>query len=344
MRHTALATALSLGLAATPALSQDKQKWDMQSTYPSSLTQLGEMGARVAEQITRVTGGSITVDFQEPGAIVPPLEAFDAVSAGAVQAGWSSPGFWTGKDAGFAMFASVPFGPSAPEYVAWMKFGGGQELMQELYARHNIHTMPCTIIAPEAAGWFREEVSTVDDLKGLKMRFFGLGAKVMEKLGVSTQLLAPGDIFPALERGTIDATEFSMPAIDQNLGFHRVAKYYYFPGWHQQSTFLDLMINMDVWNGLSDIQQAQIESVCNAAVALGLAEGEAIQGEALEKLQAEGVQITMLSPEILGALRGAWEEVVAEERQNSESFAKAWESLSAFREEYKVWREVGTLD
>lgn len=345
MRYVALATALCLGLAGGSAQAQDKKHtWDMQSVYPGSLTQLGVLGTRVADQIGTVTGGTITVNYQEPGAIVPAMETFDAVSLGAVQAGWSSPGFWTGKDTGFAMFASVPFGPSAPEYLAWMKFGGGQELMQELYAGYNIHTMPCAVIAPEAAGWFRKEIKTVDDLKGLKMRFFGLGAKVMEKLGVSTQLLSPGDIFPALERGTIDATEFSMPAIDQNLGFDSVAKYYYFPGWHQQSTFLDLLINLEVWNDLSDTQQAQIESVCNAAITWGLAEGEAIQAEALIKLQDKGVELKTLSPEILDALRNAWKEVVAEEKKNSAAFANAWKSLSAFREEYKIWRELGTLD
>lgn len=135
-----------------------------------------------------------------------------------------------------------------------------------------------------------------------------------------------------------------MPAIDQNLGFDSVAKYYYFPGWHQQSTFLDLLINLEVWNDLSDTQQAQIESVCNAAITWGLAEGEAIQAEALIKLQDKGVELKTLSPEILDALRNAWKEVVAEEKKNSAAFANAWKSLSAFREEYKIWRELGTLD
>ncbi|HEV7369255.1 TRAP transporter substrate-binding protein [Arenibaculum sp.] len=351
MRDTVLGTALCIGLAVTPALTATMPstaaaadvKWDMQSTYPSSLPQLGALGKRVAEQIGTITGGTIEVKFQEPGAIVPSLETFDAVSSGAVQAAWSSPGFWTGKDVGFAMFASVPFGPAAPEYLAWMKFGGGEELMRKLYANYNIHSIPCTMIAPEAAGWFRKEINTVDDLKGLKMRFFGLGARVMEKLGVSTQLLGPGDIYPALERGAIDATEFSMPAIDLGLGFHNVAKYYYFPGWHQQSTFLDLAINIDAWNELTDTQKAQIESVCDAAIVYGLAEGETIQFEALQKLQAEGVEIKTWSPEILEAMEAGWNEVVAEEKQKSPAFAEAWDSLAAFRENYGVWRDIATL-
>jgi TRAP-type mannitol/chloroaromatic compound transport system substrate-binding protein len=339
----ALITTVALTSALPSGAAAADLSWDMQSTYPSSLPQLGSLGKRIAERIGAVTDGTIEVKFQEPGAIVPALETFDAVSAGAVQAGWSAPGFWTGKDIGFAMFSSVPFGPAAPEYLAWMKFGGGEELMRKLYARYNIHSLPCAIIAPEAAGWFRKEISTTEDLKGLKMRFFGLGARVMEKLGVSTQLLGPGDIYPALERGAIDATEFAMPAIDLGLGFHNVARYYYFPGWHQQSTILDLTINMDAWEELTDTQRTQIETVCDAALTYGLAEGEAIQFEALRKLQAEGVEIKTWSPEILQAMETAWNEVVEEEKRNSPAFAEAWDSLSAFRENYRVWRDIATL-
>ncbi|OZG69701.1 C4-dicarboxylate ABC transporter, partial [Hahella sp. CCB-MM4] len=151
----------------------------------------------------------------------------------AVEAGWSTPGYWAGRVPALQLLAAVPFGPQAPEYLAWLKFGGGQEFLDELYEPHNIKSIICAVIAPEASGWFRNEINSVEDLRGLSMRFFGLGAKVMERMGVSTQLLAGGDIFPALELGTIDATEFSMPAIDLNLGFYQVASYYYFPGWHQ---------------------------------------------------------------------------------------------------------------
>lgn len=331
-------------LTTLPAHAQGKKvNWDMQSVYSGTLPINGTMGKQIAEQIAKVSDGSITLKFQEPGAIVPALETFDAVSSGAVQAGWGSPGFWTGKDITFALFAAVPFGPSAPEYMAWMKYGGGQELMRDLYGKHNIHSIPCAMHAPEASGWFRREITNVNELKGLKMRFFGLGARVMEKLGVSTQLLAAGDILPALELGTIDATEFSMPSADQALGFSRVAKYYYFPGWHQQSTFLDLMINADEWKKLSDNQRAQIEAVCDAAITRSLAQAEAIQGPALEKIKADGVQLKTWSPEILDAMRKAWSEVVQEEKQKNQTFAKAWDSFSTFREKYKTWGELGTV-
>ncbi|MCB1490369.1 MAG: TRAP transporter substrate-binding protein [Rhodobiaceae bacterium] len=332
----------ALALTASAGLA-NADTWQMQSTYPGSLTQLGTLGKRIAEQVGIATGGDITIEFQEPGALVPALEVFDAVSSGAVEAAWSTPGYWAGKVPALQLFGSVPFGPSAGEYLAWVKFGGGQQLFEEIYEKSNVHSVFCGVIAPEASGWFRKEINSPEDLKGLKMRFFGLGAKVMDKLGVSTQLLAGGDIFPALELGTIDATEFSMPAIDLNLGFYQVAKHYYFPGWHQQSTLFDLMINKDVWDGLDESTQKQIETVCDANITYGLAEGEAIQGKALAELQEKGVQIHKWSDEMLDTFRGAWDEVVQEQVAADADFARVWESLSKFRDEYAVWKDLGYL-
>ena len=325
--------------------AQAQQTWNLQSTYAGSLPQLGTLGIRIAEQITAITGGEITVTFQNPGGVVPALEVFDAVGSGAVQAGWSTPGYWAGRVPALQLLAAVPFGPQAGEYLAWLKFGGGQEFLEELYEPHNIHSIVCGIIAPEASGWFRNEITSVADLRGLSMRFFGLGAKVMERMGVSTQLLAGGDIFPALELGTIDATEFSMPAIDLNLGFYQVASYYYFPGWHQQSTFFDLMINLDLWESLDARTQLMINSVCDANIAYGLAEGEAIQGAALATLENDhGVQIREWSTEDLAALRAAWEEVAAELVASDADFARVYESYTSFRAGYARWHELGYLD
>jgi TRAP-type mannitol/chloroaromatic compound transport system substrate-binding protein len=334
-------TALCAGLIAGTAQAQET--WNMQSTFPGSLTQLGTMGKRVAEQVTQITDGQIEMVFQEPGAIVPAFEAFDAVGTGAVEAGWSNPGYWAGRVPALQLLAAVPFGPQAGEYLAWMKFGGGQEFLTELYERHNIKSLPCAVTAPEAAGWFREPINTPEDLQGLTMRFFGLGAKVMEKMGVSTQLLAGGDIFPALELGTIDATEFSMPAVDLSSGFYQVASQYYFPGWHQQSTFYDLLINLDLWESLDESTQFKIETVCDANLAYGLAEGEYLQFSALQELVENGVSLNTLSDELLTALEAAWMEVVAEESAADEDFARVYESYAAFRENYKIWGDLGFL-
>ena len=318
-------------------------RWDMQSTYPGSLTQLGTLGKRVEEQIALVSDGEIRITFQEPGAIVPALEVFDAVASGAVDAGYSTPGYWAGKVPALQLFAAVPFGPAAPEYLAWFYFGGGEALFEEIYHQHGIHSEICGMIAPEASGWFRKEIKSVDDLKGLKMRFFGLGAKVMEQVGVSTQLLAGGDIYPALELGTIDATEFSMPAIDLKLGFYQVANHYYFPGWHQQSTMFDLMMNKEQYDELSDVQKAQIGSVCGDSVRFGLVEGEAIQFAALQELQDKGVQIHKWPPEMLAEFEEAWGVVVTEQQKDPE-FKKVWDSLQEFRENYTIWRDLGYLN
>jgi len=343
MKKILTTTALVAAVAAGSASAQ--QTWNMQSTYPGSLPQLGTLGQRIADQITAITAGEVTIEFQNPGGVVPALEVFDAVGSGAVEAGWSTPGYWAGRVPALQLLAAVPFGPQAGEYIAWLKFGGGQEFLEELYEPHNIHSQICGIIAPEASGWFREELSSVEDLRGLSMRFFGLGAKVMERMGVSTQLLAGGDIFPALELGTIDATEFSMPAIDLNLGFYQVASHYYFPGWHQQSTMFDLMINLDLWESLDDRTQLMIETVCDANITYGLAEGEAIQVEALRVLEEEhGVQIHQWSADDLAALEAAWEETAAELVASDEDFARVYESYTTFRAGYARWRELGYLN
>jgi TRAP-type mannitol/chloroaromatic compound transport system substrate-binding protein len=225
-----------------------------------------------------------------------------------------------------------------------MYYGGGQQLQDEMFAQHDVHAIICGIHPPESSGWFRKEIKTVNDLKGMKMRFFGLGGRVMEKLGVSVQLLAPGDIFQALQLGTIDATEFSMPALDQKIGLYQVAKYYYFPGWHQQASIFDLFINQKKWDSLSDRHKAIIELACGESVRDVIAEGEAIQWKAMKEMQDKnGVKILRWSPEIMKAYEKAWNEVVAEESAKSANFKKAWDSYSKFRADYAIWREYGYL-
>jgi len=335
---------LLAALAAAPALAADPPvSWKMTSMFPGRLAQLGTLGRGLTQKIALVSGDTVKLRFFEPGALAPPLETFDSVATGAIESAWSAGGFWYGKEKALTLFSSVPFGPEAGEYLAWMYHGGGVALMDEIYAKHGLKSLVCGFIAPEASGWFRKEIRTVEDFKGLKMRFYGLGARVMQKMGVATQLLAPGDIYPALERGTIDATEFSMPAIDLDLGFHQVAKHYYFPGWHQQATLLELLVNKKKWDGITRTQRAVIEVACGDNVRVGLAEGEAIQTRALDELRRKGVQIHRWSPEILAALEKAWGEVVQEESAADPTFAKVWQSYATFREGYKTWRGLGYL-
>jgi len=342
MKKLMTAAVLSLSVAL-PGVAVAKTKLNMASTYPSSLTQLGTLGVSLSENIEAMSGGELELKFFEPGALVPALEVFDAVSNGSVDAAWSTPGYWQGKEPSLALFSAVPFGPDAREFGAWLLFGGGEELMQKVYAKYNIHSIICGVIAPEASGWFREPVASIDELAGKKMRFFGLGAKVMQKLGVDTQLLGAADIYPALERGTIDATEFSQPAIDLKLGFYQIAKHYYFPGWHQQSTSFELMINKERWDALNESEQAMLTVACRANYALGMAEGEAIQGKALAELESKGVTIHKWDQATLDKLEATWTEVVAEIAASDAAFKEAWDSLSAFRAEYKKWSDVGYL-
>jgi TRAP-type mannitol/chloroaromatic compound transport system substrate-binding protein len=260
-----------------------------------------------------------------------------------VDSAWSAAGFFTGTDSSFAMFTSVPFGPGMGEYLAWLYHGGGIELMDEMFAKHAIHAIPCGMTPPEASGWFRKEIKAVQDLKGLKMRFFGLGANVMQKLGVSTQLLQAGEIFQALQLGTIDATEFSMPVMDLTLGFHQVAKFYYFPGWHQQATINQLIISKQKWAEFSPTQKAQIQAVCDATTALQFAEGEAVQFKAMKDIQAKGVKLLKWPQNFLDAFEKAWDEVAQEQATKSPEFKKAWDSYSAFRKDYAIWRDMGYL-
>jgi TRAP-type mannitol/chloroaromatic compound transport system substrate-binding protein len=329
--------------AEAPAPAEETISWKMGSAYPGAVVQIGSLGKELTEKVARISGGTFKIRFYEPGALVPSKGLFDAVSQGSLEAAWSTPGYWFGKNSAFAMFSSVPFGPAAGEYIAWYYYGGGKKLMDDLYKPHNLKSIICTVIAPEASGWFRKEIKSLDDLKGLKMRFFGLGARVMEKLGVSTQLLHAKEIYPALETDVIGATEFSMPAIDLNLGFYQIAKHYYFPGWHQQSTLLELLINREVWDKLPPKRQAQLEIACGDNLREGLAQGEAIQFDALKTLKEKGVQLHRWSPEILAAMRSAWDEVVAEEAEKNPDFKKIWASYAAFRKDYKIWHDLGYL-
>jgi TRAP-type mannitol/chloroaromatic compound transport system substrate-binding protein len=216
---------------------------DVASTFPGDMPVLGEVSRGLPDKILRASGGDLLLRFYEPGRLVPAADAVNAVAGGTVAAAWAGAGWFADKNSAFNMFSSVPFGPGIGEYLAWLYRGGGLKLARAMFHQHGVHNIPCGIIPPEASGWFRNEIRNLGDLKGLKMRFYGLGAKVMQKFGVITNLLPPSEIMQALRSGALDATEFSLPAMDQPLGFYHVAKFYYFPGWHQQATIYDLYFN-----------------------------------------------------------------------------------------------------
>jgi TRAP-type mannitol/chloroaromatic compound transport system substrate-binding protein len=346
MKNYAAAGGLALALAVgmtTVADAQERVRWRVHSAYAQAMPIAGPTAWNIAEDVGALTDGNFDIRVFEPGAIVAGTQYYDAVSEGALDAAYGSPGFNVGKNSAYAFFAAVPFGPGAGEMLAWLRHGGGLELAQEFYARDNIHMLPCGILPPESGGWFRKEIKTLEDLRGIKRRFLGLGAKVMEEFGVSTQLLAPGEIYQALELGTLDGAEQSVPAIDRGLGFYQIAKFNYFPGWHQQSTVQELLINKDSWDKLSDSQKRTVELTCESALVQQFADGEAGQYEIMLQNEADGVTTMEWPQEMLDAFRTAWEKVLDAETGANADSAKVWESLAAFRENYKVWGERAYL-
>jgi len=314
--------------------------------FPTSLPALGTSPAWVAKHINAI-GGSLRMKTYEPKKLVPPKEMLEAVSKGQVNAGYTTPGYNTGKlgDKG-AIFSAVPFGPDAPEFLAWVYYGNGRTLWQKTYddAGFNVQSVPCGIIAPETSGWFKKEIKSVADLKGLRMRFFGLGARVMEKLGVSTSQLPGGEIVPALQKGAIDATEFSMPAIDKRLGINKILKYNYYPGWHQPATLFDLIVNKNTWNKeMSKGQRTIVELACKAVMTDGLAMGESMQFDTMKANAKAGTQNKYWSDAMLKTFSVKWDEVVADAIKKDPGFKVVWDDLQTFRANYKIWNEWAYL-
>ncbi|QBY02666.1 TRAP transporter substrate-binding protein [Rhodophyticola sp. CCM32] len=317
----------------------------MQSIYPGSLPLLGDSGQSMGERVSVLTGGSLNIVFRNPGEIVAGNEIWDAISTGAIEAAWYSPGFAESVVPSASLFTAFPFGPDVREYTAWWYQGGGGDLWNEITAPFNVHSELCAILAPEASGWFREEINSVEDLDGLRMRVFGLGASVFSELGVQAQSLPPADTMTALNLGTIDAAELSFPAIDNALGMYEHADHYYFPGWHQQTSLIVFMMNTNSWEALSDQERASVQEVCAANVALTMAQGEAIQLDPLSTMVDEhGVTVHRWSDEMMAAFEGAWETVVAQKVAENAEFARVWNHIQAFRDGYTTWSELGYVD
>lgn len=345
LKKTALlaGTAILASTVASQANAQQKVRWKMHSAFPASQVIQGDRPAYVVEQIDKMSGGNFDIKLFEPGALAGGAAYYDGLSQGSFDAAYGTSGFEQGKNSAYAYISSFPFGPGSDEYYSFFKYGGGEEFAQKLYARDNIHFILCGMSPPETSGWFKEEITSLDQLKGLKMRFFGVGADVMQKLGVSTQLLAGGDIYPALELGTIDATEYSMPVVDRSAGFHQITKFNYFPGWHQQATSNHLLVHKPKWDALPEEYQAMIETTCDANTMNHIAQGNSLQHQAMLDNEADGVQIKTWPDDILDAYQAAWREVHAEKMEENPDVAEFWDLWSKFHEGYKVWGSVGFL-
>lgn len=329
-----------IALTTGSAFAEDL-RWKMPVAFATNLPGLGSPGAWVAENLTTASDGSIQVRVYEPGKLVPPFDILQSVSDGKVEAGYTWIGYDQGKVPAIPLFAAVPFGMKPWAYTAWYYYGGGHEMLQEVYANKgfDVHAQLCGIIGPETAGWYTDRIETLEDYKGLKIRFAGLGGKILEELGASVTMIPGGEIYQALEKGTLDATEFSMPAIDQALGFDQVVKYNLFPGWHQQFTAQYMLINKDEWNKTTEAQKAMIDASCTAATTLGLAEGEYKNGEVLAGFQEKGVQADQIPREVLKELKAVSDKVMEQEAEKDADFKRVYESQNEFLETYKIWDE-----
>lgn len=311
--------------------------WRVHTAFNTRLPVLGEGVDRLAAALAAATGDRLRLDIFEPGELAPAFAATESVRSGKIDAAFSWVGYDQGRIPGATLLGAVPFGMEPPEYLAWWYHGGGRELGEALYAEHDVQLLLCGLIGPETAGWFRKPITSLDDLDGLKIRFSGLAGKVLQRLGASVTVLPGGEIFQALEKGAIDASEFSQPMIDDVLGFDRVARFNYFPGWHQTFSAFHLMVRRQRWEQLAPATRSLLDHLCRSAALAMYAQSEAGQGPVLAGFAAKGVEARDLPRPVLEALRAVTEAVLAEEAAADPWFERILASQRAFSSDYRRW-------
>lgn len=321
----------------------ERFRWRVPVAFATNLPALGDNAIYVSDSLAAATAGGMRLDIFEPGEIVPPFSITDAVRDAKVEAGYTWLGYDQGKIPASALLGAVPFGMEPWEFFAWWFEGGGRGLAEALYHRHAIHPLLCGITGPETAGWFRVPVRSLADLKGLKIRFAGIGGKVIARAGASVTMLPGGEIFQALEKGAIDATEYALPVVDQRLGFSRIAPYNYYPGWHQPATAFHLTINLQRWQALAPATRSLLETVCTAGITRNLARSEGLQGPIIREFAAQGVKVETLPNEVLRELEAVTAEVLAEEARADADFAEILDSQQRFRADYAHWKSRAYL-
>lgn len=340
MKLKSLIAAVGMAVSMAVAPHAAALDIDVASTFPRDMLFLGDGLKEFAQAVEDASGGEIKVNIHGAGDLVPALEVLNAVSSGAVAAGYDWVGYWGGLIPVANLVGSLPFGPTPDVLAEWIWEGGGMEIIQKAYDAHNIKFLPCVIVPAEPAGWFNKEINSAQDLEGLRMRIGGLAGRALTKLNVSPQMIPGGEVYVALERGRIDAAEFSLPAVDESIQLQKAAKYYYFPGWHQPSSINSIIINKNTWEGFSEQQQSQIMTACRSSFLWTLTNGVPDQLAALERMEAEGTVIGRLPDDALEALRNATSEVIEEERQKDPIFDEAYASLSAYMEGAQRWRNL----
>ena len=330
--------------AAAPAAGAKPQEtvtWKMVTTWPKNFPGLGTGANKLAELIGQMSGGRIKVKVYGGGELVPPFEIFDAVSQGVAELGHGAAYYWKGKSEAAQFFAAVPFGLTAQEMNGWLYHGGGMELWEELYDSFGLIPAAAGNSGVQMAGWFKQEINSVDDLKGLKMRIPGLGGEVLKRAGGTPVNVPGGEIFTSLQSGAIDAAEWVGPYNDLAFGLYKAAEYYYYPGWHEPGTTLECLINKQAFEALPEDLQSIVKNACKVVNLDMLAEYTARNNVALQTLaEKHGVVARRLPDEVLQKLRTLSDEVVAEIAGEDAFSGKVYESYQAFRQQVIAWHHV----
>ena len=327
---------------AAPAIAQTTPKvtWRLTSSFPKSLDTIYGGAEVLSKYVSEATDGNFQIQVFAAGEIVPGLQAADAAAAGTVEACHTVSYYYWGKDPVWALGAAVPFALNARGHNAWQYHGGGIDMFNEFLATQGLIGFPGGNTGVQMGGWFRKEIKTVADMQGLKMRVGGFAGKVMESLGVVPQQIAGGDIYPALEKGTIDAAEWVGPYHDEKLGFYKVAPYYYYPGWWEGGPTVHVMFNKAAYEGLPKAYQSLLRTAAQATDANMLQKYDYLNPSAIKRLVAAGAKLSPFSQEILSACFDAANEVYAEMEASNPTFKKIWESIKAFRGEYYLNAQI----
>ncbi|HZX27349.1 MAG TPA: TRAP transporter substrate-binding protein [Telluria sp.] len=336
------AAGAAVGAVAAPAVAQSLPaiNWRLASSFPKNLETIFGAGERFAKRVSALTGGRFNIRVFAAGEIVPPLQVVDAVQAGTVEMGHTAGYYYVGKDATFAFDCALPFGLTSRQQTAWWERGGGREATREFFKEYNIINFMGGNTGTQMGGWFRKEIKSLADLKGVKMRIPGLSGKVMERLGVVPQQLAGSDIYPALEKGTIDAAEWVGPFDDEKIGLYKVAPYYYAPGWWEPGPQLSFYINMKEFEKLPKEYQAAIETASYEAHVFMQADYDFLNPTALARLLKNGAKLRYYSKDILDAGFKASNDIYEEEAKKNAKFRKIYEPWKRFRTEQNTWFQV----
>ncbi|MEA3491442.1 MAG: TRAP transporter substrate-binding protein DctP [Campylobacterota bacterium] len=315
-----------------------KVKLKLATSWPAHFPIMGTGVDEFALRCGELSGGTLEIKVFPKNILVPALQVFDATSASQIDAFHSGVYYWKGKNSAFSIFGGMPLGLTSEEMITWMKFGGGYDLWRELYAKFNLYPLIGGTTGPQMGGWFKKEINTLDDLKGLKMRIPGLGGEVMQKLGVNPVLLPAGEIYTSLERGTIDATEWVGPYLDKMMGFDKAASYYY-TGWHEPGSILEVTFNKARWERLSSEHQAIITTATEEMTSNMLQEFRYKNAKALQELSKD-IKIKSFPKEIMDAAKVSLKEVLSDESTKSKDFKKVLASYEDFYKLNKPWDDI----